>query len=178
MWYKNRSIPVLYIMMRTALNSEISQCMQELKMLQTEGRSSMLTAAKKTRFSDYIFGVVERLGFIRMGYTQAMRVTEAFGNTIRQLNVLQDAVGMHTVTMATNPDFHATDVFEFIQKVITELGLITAANTSAEAVAMRDVAVGELRHLSQRIQGYEDTLRDRLEEARQARAHGHDSDGD
>jgi hypothetical protein len=150
---------------RSALNSEISQCMQELKMLQAQGGSSILTAAKKTRFADYIFGVVERLGAERMEYTQARAATEAFENTIRQLNALQDAVGTYTVTMATNPDFHAPVVLHFIQKVITELGLITAANTSAEAVAMRDAAVVELRNLSQRIQGYEYTLRNRLEEA-------------
>ncbi len=165
-------------MMRTALNSEISQCMQELKMLQAEGRFSMLTAAKKTRFSDYIFGVVERLGFIRMGYTQARGATVAFENTIRQLNDLRQELGTHTDTMATNPDFHAPNAFQFIQKVITELGLITAANTSAIIVAMRDTALVELTNLSQRIQGYENTLRDRLEEARQARAHGHDPDSD
>jgi hypothetical protein len=147
-------------------------------MQQGEQKSSILTAAKKIVLSVYIFGVVDRLGFIRMGYTQARGATEAFENTIRQLNDLQDAVGTYTVTMATNPNFHAPVVLHFIQKVITELGLITAANTSAEAVAMRDVAIGELRHLSQRIQGYEDTLRDRLEEARQARAHGQGSDSD
>jgi hypothetical protein len=152
--------------------------MQELKMLQAETKSSILTAAKKITLSVYIFGVVDRLGFIRMGYTQARGATEAFENTIRQLNNLQDAVGTYTHTMATNPDFHATNVYRFIHKVITELGAITAANTSADAVAMRDVAVGGLTNLSQRIQGYEDTLRDRLEEARQARAHGQGSDSD
>jgi hypothetical protein len=150
---------------RSALNSEISQCLQELKMLQAQGGSSILTAAKKTRFSDYIFGVVDRLGFIRMGYTQARAATEAFENTIRQLNDLQDAVRTSTVTMATNPDFHAPDVYQFIHKVITELGLITAANTSPAAAAMRDAAVVGLTNLSQRIQGYEYTLRTRLEEA-------------
>ena len=147
-------------------------------MQQGEQKSLILTAAKKITLSAYIFGVVNRLRDVQTGYTPTYRVTVAFGDTIRQLNIVQDAVWTYTNTMATNPNFHAPNVFQFIHKVISELGLITAANTSTEAVAMRDVAVGELRHLSQRIQGYEDTLRDRLEEARQARAHGQGSDSD
>lgn len=163
---------------RAALNSEISQCIQELKMLQAE-RGWAVQGARKMKPADYIAGMIESFGERRVKYQQSTRIDDFFREVLfpKLWRANELAEGNENRTN-TNERFHATDDLWFIQKVKQQLDLITPFIAIPEFNPLITEIKTALDDLSARIQDWRHTQQGHRDAAAQAAANGEDNDDD